>query len=415
MLHGAASMNIEKKILADPINRWIFSEAKEIYLVGGFVRDLLRGVKPKDRDFVVRGDARALARKAAKKYNGTCIELYRRQAYRVASKNRVFIDFSVLQKDITDDLGERDFTVNAIAWSPEGGLIAPQGHLEDLNQGLIRTVNPINLLNDPLRVIRAYRFSAQLGFDIEQNTRGYLKRYAHDLENTSSERITEEFIHILNSKLSHKYILLAAKDKVFYEVLPMTCARFGINIQYLMKFDILLKRSNIINNRRPSAYLNSEISQGLTRSGLVRLSLLLNEGKRPKSVRKDKRFGRLRLSTKTKKALSNLTGTVRPVCRRPDEKILFNAFYRARDAVYESAIVNSLVMKWNMKNVIERAGWFLKIKDRDLLRGDEIASILHVAPGREIALIKAQLKEQQFYGTIRKKADARDWILSNLT
>ena len=112
-------MKIEKKILSDPVNKWFFNHTKkDAYLVGGYVRDILRGQISKDKDFVLRKNAEGVARKAAKKFKGTFIALHKKQTFRVALENRRFLDFTHFSNGIIDNLLERDFTLNARAWSP---------------------------------------------------------------------------------------------------------------------------------------------------------------------------------------------------------------------------------------------------------------------------------------------------------
>ncbi|KPK00365.1 MAG: hypothetical protein AMK71_08430, partial [Nitrospira bacterium SG8_35_4] len=82
-------MDFAQKILTDPINKWVFDHSpKETYLVGGYIRDLLRGELPGDKDFVLKGDAEKTAKKAARMFGGKFIELQNKQTFRVALKGR---------------------------------------------------------------------------------------------------------------------------------------------------------------------------------------------------------------------------------------------------------------------------------------------------------------------------------------
>ena len=165
-------MSISDKILSDPVNKWVFANSKnDTYLVGGYVRDLLRSRRSRDKDFVIKQNAGEIARKTAQKFKGTFIELKKNHTFRVAMDRKRFIDFTYLTDGIRDNLNERDFTVNAIAWSPDSGVIAPPDYMDDIRNKVIRTVSTESLINDPLRVLRAYRLSAQLDFEIGRNTR----------------------------------------------------------------------------------------------------------------------------------------------------------------------------------------------------------------------------------------------------
>ena len=104
-------------------------------------------------------------------------------------------------KDLYEDLQRRDFTINAMAYNDEVGLVDPFGGMEDIDNGLIRCVgNPIDRFNeDGLRIMRAIRFSAQLDFHIEDSTHIVMSLLTRNLNNISAERISEELKKIMTS------------------------------------------------------------------------------------------------------------------------------------------------------------------------------------------------------------------------
>ena len=103
--------------------------------------------------------------------------------------------------ELREDLRRRDFTINAMAYSHETGVVDLFGGMEDLKQGVIRCVgNPVDrFTEDALRILRAIRFSAQLGFEIEEGTRDALALIAPNLKNVSKERIMTELTKLLLS------------------------------------------------------------------------------------------------------------------------------------------------------------------------------------------------------------------------
>lgn len=190
----------------------------EVYVVGGYVRDLLLGKKGKDIDFVVVGDAMKFA-DALKhdlhlrtivryprfgtfmvRYYGYQLEFVnaREESYDPHSRKPV-----TKTADLYSDLSRRDFTINTLAMhiSPEkfGEIIDVYNGREDLRKGIIRTpLDPVQTFSDdPLRMLRAIRFATQLGFTIEQRTFEAIKANAHRLSIISQERITDEFNKIL--------------------------------------------------------------------------------------------------------------------------------------------------------------------------------------------------------------------------
>lgn len=103
--------------------------------------------------------------------------------------------------NLIEDLKRRDFTVNAMAYNDKKGLVDEFGGMDDLKNKIIRCVgNPIDRFNeDALRILRAVRFSAQLNFNIEENTKLAIKQLAPNLKNISAERIQVELVKLLTS------------------------------------------------------------------------------------------------------------------------------------------------------------------------------------------------------------------------
>ena len=235
-----------------PQARAVYAAAEEhaatIYLVGGAVRDVLLAPevlsdKPeladiKDLDFAVVGPkAVSLARVVADKLGGHFVLLDEDfDCARVVldandTAPGLVLDFAGCQgKDIAQDLARRDFTINAIAYDRKQGLLLdPTGGVGDLKQGLVRMVSEGNLAEDPLRVLRAYRFACLLDFDIEEKTAQAVALAVPLLSSIARERINFEVFTLLNcanvGRFVHQMGDLGLFEIIFEELRPLAKSR----------------------------------------------------------------------------------------------------------------------------------------------------------------------------------------------
>lgn len=125
-------------------------------------------------------------------------------------------------KNITEDLARRDFTVNAMAYSPTRGLCDPFGGAEDLKIGVIRAVgDPIRrFTEDSLRILRGFRFAARLGFEIEEKTLSAAKSERKRLSAVSAERIGSEVLGLLSAEKPAHSLCLMHSVHVLGEIMP---------------------------------------------------------------------------------------------------------------------------------------------------------------------------------------------------
>jgi tRNA nucleotidyltransferase (CCA-adding enzyme) len=178
---------------------WIPNTA---YLVGGCVRDaLLEYASPYlDLDFVMPQDSIQTAQAIARHYKAGFVVLdAERQIARVVFDHAT-ADFALqVGSSLAEDLERRDFTVNAIAYSPHTQtLVDPLGGQKDLAKRTLRMVSAENLKDDPLRLLRAYRQAAQLNFSVDAETRLQLHALAPLLSKVAAERIRVELSYLLS-------------------------------------------------------------------------------------------------------------------------------------------------------------------------------------------------------------------------
>ena len=186
------------------------------YLVGGAVRDALlkRCSKYLDLDFVLPTGAVKIARAIADHYKAGFVLLdAERQIARVVFKQAT-ADFAQQEGPTLEaDLRRRDFTVNAIAYNPHTGkFIDPLQGCADLQQALLKMVSPANLHSDPLRLLRAYRQAAQLGFTIDSDTQSVIRNLAPQLSQVAAERVRVELGYLLSSSEGTPWLRAAWED-----------------------------------------------------------------------------------------------------------------------------------------------------------------------------------------------------------
>jgi tRNA nucleotidyltransferase (CCA-adding enzyme) len=198
----------------------------DAYLVGGNVRDALLGRQADylDLDFVLPHGAVETAKAIANHYRAGFVVLdAERQIARVVFP-RATADFALQVGDsIGADLKQRDFTVNAIAYHPASQtLFDPLQGYDDLQQQQIRMIAPSNLEDDPLRLLRAYRQAAQLGFWLDAETRQTIQQLSHLLKAIAAERVQSELNYLLGAPAGTPFLSMVWEDGLLQDWLPHT-------------------------------------------------------------------------------------------------------------------------------------------------------------------------------------------------
>lgn len=221
----------------------------KLYIVGGWVRDSILGRNISEVDFVVEGDGITFASKYAEmlgvknlnifknygtahfRYGGFDLEFVgaRKESYSDSSRNPV-----VEPSSFEEDIKRRDFTVNAMAVSLNscnlGELIDLYNGLNDIEQKVIKTPqDPMLTFNDdPLRIMRAFRFAAQLGFEVDEKVMNASRKLAERLSIITQERITTEFIKILESPKPSVGLILMEDAEIMKYVFPELTEMKGV-------------------------------------------------------------------------------------------------------------------------------------------------------------------------------------------
>lgn len=284
----------------------------EAYAVGGCVRDALLHRVPQDWDITTSAkpqEVKALFSHTIDTgiQHGTVTVMLDHVGYEVTtyridgeyqdSRHPKEVTFT---GDLLEDLKRRDFTINAMAYSDEGGLVDAFQGQEDLKKGIIRCVgDPMERFKeDALRMLRAVRFSAQLGFEIEERTAEAIRRLAPTIGKVSAERIQVELIKMLTS--NHPEAIGTA-----YEL--------GLTAVFLPEFDVMMETPQ--NNHHHCYSVGEHTIHSLrevSNDKVLRLTMLLHDVAKPLTITTDEEgqdhyYGHPELgATKAKEILKRL-------------------------------------------------------------------------------------------------------------
>ena len=288
--------------LFEKIHRVACNCGYEIYVVGGYVRDILLGMKSKDIDFVILGDAMKFADQLKKELHlhrlvryprfGTFMTKYydyqlefvnaRSESYHENSRKPV-----TELADLNSDLARRDFTINALAMDirpgSNGKIIDRFRGESDLKKGIIRTpLDPMQTFSDdPLRMMRAIRFASRFNFQIDSETFEGIIKNKDRLNVVSQERITDEFNKIVLTDKPSNGLLLLDETGLLDFILPEFTQTKGVEQKkkYHHK-DVFYHTLEVIDNiSKHSAAIN------------LRLAALFHDIGKPRTKRFDEQNG----------------------------------------------------------------------------------------------------------------------------
>ncbi len=254
-------MQISRSQIPLPIIQTIETLEKagfEAWIVGGCVRDIFLGRKPKDWDITTNATPEDIQKLFEDTFYtntfgtvGIVNETTSDESLKVveATPFRTEGPYSDARRPdevrftshIEDDLKRRDFTINALAFNPtKTKMLDYYNGVGDMAEGLIRAVgDPTERLNeDALRILRAVRIAAELDFTIEKSTEEAMKACAPQLAKISQERIRDEFTRILNSRQPKKALLLAQELGILSSIVPELEQGIGVEQNQAHSFDV---------------------------------------------------------------------------------------------------------------------------------------------------------------------------------
>ncbi|MFH1703479.1 MAG: hypothetical protein ABIB41_08650, partial [Nitrospirota bacterium] len=364
------------------------SRGRGVYLVGGYIRDILRDKISKDRDFIVADDIKSFTHEISKFIGGTLIEFKKGETTRLVLKDKVSIDFSRPMGTLEEDLSKRDFTINAIAWSPDSGIIDPYKGIEDIKRRRISSLSEKNFKADPLRMLRAYRFAAELNGSIEDKTRRSIKTLYNKIKKVSPERITFELFNLLNSENPARYLNMALNDSLLRYILSINKRTLEHNIKAIYRF----KRQHKEHPKEVKVLLEEIFSQNITYKGLLLLELLL----RRNGLFEPDRIPLIRISRNiakrimlTHKGLKEFKGGK-----------LFDFFMKSKEAA-----MDIIILKDRM-DLIKEYIRFKNIWKNGMISSLEVARIGKIKAGPRLGKVITEIKKAEFEREIKSKEEA---------
>ena len=217
--------NIHDNFIVKSIMPFVSNEKEHAYIVGGFVRDCLLGKQSSDVDIVVaKGCGHAYATKLAQYLEGFFVELDNvNNIYRVVFPDKThYVDIAdCTGESIQDDLKRRDFTINALAFDLfNSEIIDVVSGMQDLKNGIIREISEFNIIDDPIRILRAFRFKSQLGFEFSDDLKTILNKHAFKLDSTAKERVNVELIKLFGGEHAVETIIELDELGVLEKLIP---------------------------------------------------------------------------------------------------------------------------------------------------------------------------------------------------
>lgn len=220
--------NIIEKIKHDEIINIIKTHDTnaDIYVVGGVFRDFFLNKENFDKDIIVdKTDAEKFAKTLAEAIDATFIPLdEENKIYRLMLKDKTnCIDIaSPIGNSIEDDLKRRDLTINSVAVNIKTlEILDFTGGINDLKSKKIKHISEQNFIDDPLRMLRAFRFQALLGFEIDKELNEIISRHRKKISSSASERINYELLKLFSGKFSEEALIEMDNTGLLEEILPV--------------------------------------------------------------------------------------------------------------------------------------------------------------------------------------------------
>ncbi len=443
--------------LSDKTLELLKSSNEDIYLVGGAVRDYLLGKTTYDKDILVN-NAEDFAKTFAEEHHATFIPLdTKNKIYRVVLDDKLnYIDITEpINKSLYDDLRRRDFTINAIAINLKNNeIIDINDGQKDLRHGIIRSISEKNIIDDPLRILRGYRFAATLGFEIEEETINQFQKHKNLITKPAVERINYEIMKLFQGKYTSK-VLLECGDiierlyPVFTDVKkvpPNTHHHLGLyehSVETVNQIQLLYEASS----PEIKAHLDRIDFGGFSRLAHLKFAGFFHdigkystwtiEGDRHRFIKHDDVGAKmandiLKKSKFSKKQIDYITTMIKNhiypsqvisaenvnekcymrYIRKSGDNAIDNIILAKADRLSAKGIaVSEKMINDNISGLDKLLNFYLEVKPKlkpipKLLSGQDIMKIKNIKPSSQLGDIIDALKQEQIEGNVLTKDDA---------
>ena len=434
-----------------------------VYIVGGYVRDLLMQRKaPTDIDFVTEQSGIELAKAVGKELGDLKVSVFKTYGTAMIKYKDLDLEFVGARKEsysedsrkpavetgtLEDDQKRRDFTVNALAISLNaenfGELIDPFNGREDMQNKILRTpLEPAQTYSDdPLRMMRAIRFASVLHFNIEENSLEAIKQEAERIKIVSMERIMVEFNKIMLSEKPSVGLKLMEETTLLEKIIPELTALRGIEeVEGQTHKDNFWHTLEVVDNISKNtdnlwlrwAALLHDIGKAPTKKFVEKIGWTFHGHEFLGSKMVKNLFTRLKLplGTDMKYVQKMVKLSSRPIALIDDDatdsalrRLLFDAGEDLEDlfTLCKADITTKNASKQEKfkKNFEYVAKKIKEVEEKDHVRnfqppisGEEIMEMFHLKPGREIGILKEKVKEAILEGEIANdKNEAINFVI----
>ena len=440
----------------------------ELYLVGGAVRDALMGKTSFDRDLIVTDeDAKTFSQKVAEFFDGVFIPLdEENKIYRIILKDKInYLDITnPAGGSLEQDILRRDLTINAIAVNIRTGEIPEicTPYIQDLNNKIIKGICEKNFTDDPLRLLRIFRFHSLLGFEISQDLIKIVKKHAQLINEPAKERIEYELMKLFGGKYANEALSKMDECAILEKLFPFVkeLKQVPPNLHHHLDLfhhciETVYQVENLYQNS--SSEIKKHMDKidfgGFSRLAHLKLAAFMHDIGKFSTWTIEEDTGRHRFIKHEDVGAKMCVPILKKLCF--SNKQIEYISYIIKKHMYPSAVVSSAdltekvmmryirhsednaidniliaqadrlsaqgpeitpqIVETNISNLNKLLNYYLSIKDTlkplpKLLDGNDVMKILNIKPSPILGKIMAEIKEAQISGDILTKEEAIKFV-----